>query len=423
MKRYGYLYDQITSFENLLQAARAAQKQKRYRPSTLQFNYQLEANLLQLQTDLQTQIYQPGPYRTFEIYEPKPRLISAAPYRDRVVHHALCRIIMPLLDRSFIPDTYANRPGKGTHRALKRFTQFTCQYRHILQCDIRRYFPNIDHDILKSLIRRQIKCPRTLWLIDSLIDSGTTLPQQTLPDTINSLTYFPGDDLLSPLRPKGLPIGNLTSQFLANLYLSQFDHYICEILKPSGYLRYVDDFALFSDDRNLLQAARPAIETYLERLRLEIHPIKSQCFATEQGANFLGFRILPTGKSNPRKPNIRLRNSYLRRSRRTLKQYKQAYAQNQKTITQMQQIITAWTAHINQGNTWKIRRRIEATLPTEWLYSHPEQATQNAAVPGTILPRTVDRPTGTPTPPTTATTTSVFESCSVRPPSTLPRQN
>jgi retron-type reverse transcriptase len=367
MKRYGYLYDQITTFDNLLQAAHSAQKQKRFRPSTLKFNYQLEANLLRLQSDLQTQTYQPGPYRTFEIYEPKPRLISAAPYRDRVVHHALCRIIMPLLDRSFIPDTYANRPGKGTHRALKRFTQFACQYRHILQCDIRRYFPNIDHAILKALIRRQIKCPRTLGLIDILIDSGTTLPEQILPNSVNTLTYFPGDDLLSPLRPKGLPIGNLTSQFLANLYLSQFDHYICETLKPSGYLRYVDDFALFSDDRDLLQAARPAIETYLESLRLEIHPIKSQCFATEQGANFLGFRVIPTGKSNPRKPNIRLRNSYLRRSRRNFKQFKHAYTQKQKTIAQMQQITTAWTAHISQGNTWKIYQKIVASVPQEWL--------------------------------------------------------
>jgi retron-type reverse transcriptase len=367
MKRHGYLYDQITTFDNLLQAAHSAQKQKRYRPSTLKFNYQLESNLIRLQADLQTQTYQPGPYRTFEIYEPKPRLISAAPYRDRVVHHALCRIIMPLLDRSFIPDTYANRQGKGTHRALRRFTQFACQYRHILQCDIRRYFPNIDHEILKTLIRRQIKCPRTLGLIDILIDSGTTLPQQTLPDSLNTPTYFPGDDLLSPLRPKGLPIGNLTSQFLANLYLSRFDHYVYETLKPSGYLRYVDDFALFSDDRNLLQATRPAIETYLESLRLEIHPIKSQCFATAQGANFLGFRVIPTGKSNPRKPNIRLRNSYLRRSRRTFKQLKHAYTQNQKNLAQMQQITTAWTSHITQGNTWKIYQKIVATVPQEWL--------------------------------------------------------
>jgi RNA-directed DNA polymerase len=162
MKRHGYLYDPITTFDNLLLAAKAAQKGKRFKPSTLKFNQNLEAELILLQTELQTQTYQPGPYRTFEIYEPKPRFIAAAPYRDRVVHHALCRIIMPLLEPTLIPDTYANRPNKGTHRALKRFTEFTGQNKYILQCDIRRYFPTIDHEILKNLIRTHIKCPRTL---------------------------------------------------------------------------------------------------------------------------------------------------------------------------------------------------------------------------------------------------------------------
>ncbi|MGK7913122.1 MAG: hypothetical protein AB4050_16845 [Synechococcus sp.] len=124
MKRFGNLWPHITSFENLYRAAQQAQKGKRYRPNVLDFNHHLEIELLRLQTELQTQTYRPGPYTTFRISDPKPRLISAAPYRDRVVHHALCNIIIPPLARTFIHDTYANRTGYGTHRALRRFTQF-----------------------------------------------------------------------------------------------------------------------------------------------------------------------------------------------------------------------------------------------------------------------------------------------------------
>lgn len=207
MKRYGNLWPQIIAFENLYLAARKAQTGKRLQENVLAFNYHLETQLFRLQNELRTQIYQPGPYFTFEIHDPKRRLISAAPYRDRVVHHALCNIIEPIFDRTLIGDTYANRLGYGTHRALKRFTQFCRSNRYILQCDIHKYFPTIDLEILKALIRRKIKCPETLWLTDLIIDSSN--PQEPV------TAYFPGDDLITPAaRRKGLPIGNLTSQFL-----------------------------------------------------------------------------------------------------------------------------------------------------------------------------------------------------------------
>jgi retron-type reverse transcriptase len=370
MKRHGYLYEPIISFDNLLRAAHNAERGKRFKRSTLKFNHNLEAELIVLQTELTHQTYQPGPYRTFEIYEPKPRYIAAAPFRDRVVHHALCQILMPLLDRGFIPDTYANRTGKGTHRALKRFTHFACRHRYILQCDIRRYFPSIDHTILKARLRQHIKCPRTLWLIDTLIDSGSDLPSSQS----DEIHYFPGDGLLRPLRPKGLPIGNLTSQFFANLYLSQFDHLVYETLKPAGYLRYVDDFALFGNDRSALLESRSAIETYLTQLRLQIHPIKSQLFETQHGANFLGFRIFPVRGSRPPKPYIRLRNSYLQRSRHHFKQIKQAYKIGHVSPPKIHQTIHSWSVHIAQGNTWKIRQKLLATLPHECLNLTLERA-------------------------------------------------
>jgi len=164
MKRYGCLFPQITAFENLLTAAKNAQKGKRYQKNVLAFNDNLENELFQLQDRLNSKTYQPGAYTTFEIKEPKPRLISAAPYRDRVVHHALFNIIVPIFERTFVAESYANRFRFGTHRALQRFIEFARSNRYLLQCDIQKYFPSIDHAILKSLIRRKIKCPNTLWL-------------------------------------------------------------------------------------------------------------------------------------------------------------------------------------------------------------------------------------------------------------------
>jgi retron-type reverse transcriptase len=260
MIRYGNLWPDIVDFENLLVAARQAQRGKRFRGNVLAFNYAIERELFKLQAELRAHTYQPGAYRTFMIRDPKDRLISAAPYRDRVVHHALCNVIVPLLERTLIGDTYANRVGYGSHRALKRFTGFARRYRYCLQCDIQKYFPSIDHEILKGLIRRKIKCRDTLWLIDRIIDASN--------EQVPVLEYFPGDDLLTPVqRRKGLPIGNLTSQFFANLYLSPFDHFVKRQLKLKHYLRYVDDFAAFSDDRQELAEARVAMEAYLATLR------------------------------------------------------------------------------------------------------------------------------------------------------------
>jgi retron-type reverse transcriptase len=176
MRRHGNLWPQVIAFDNLLVASRQAQKGKRFRANVLEFNYRLELELLRLQTELKSLSYRPGGYRTFRIRDPKPRMISAAPYRDRVVHHALCNVIVPLLDRTLIGDTYANRLGYGTHRALKRFTGWARQYRYCLQCDIQTYFPSIDHEILKGLIRRRIKCPETLW--GELNPCKTMLPAQ-----------------------------------------------------------------------------------------------------------------------------------------------------------------------------------------------------------------------------------------------------
>jgi retron-type reverse transcriptase len=261
-----------------------------------------------------------------------------------VVHHALCNVIVPRIEQSFIDDSYANRLGYGTHRALRRFIQFTRRHRYILQCDIYKYFPSIDHELLKSIIRRHLKCPQTLWLLDTIIDNSN--PQEPV------INYYPGDDLLTPItRRKGLPIGNLTSQFLANVYLNQFDHWCKETLKAQQYLRYVDDFALFSDDRSFLVAAKAAIEEKLaSSLRLRLHPVKSQIFATEKGANFVGFRVLPK--------QIRVRNDNLRRGRRYLRQMQRDYRRGHLTQQQIQQRLQSWEAHLKHGDTYRLRQCI-----------------------------------------------------------------
>ncbi|WP_017314576.1 RNA-directed DNA polymerase [Mastigocladopsis repens] len=347
MKRYGNLYHKIVEFENLLMAARKAQRGKRFRENVLDFNYNLEGELAKLQKELLEQKYQPGTYRTFYIKEPKSRMISAAPYRDRVVHHALCNIILPLIETSFIADSYANRVGFGTHRALQRFVKFARSSRYVLQCDIQKYFPSIDHEILKTLLRRKIKCPDTLWLIDTIIDNSN--------EQLPVVEYFDGDGFLTPLqRRRGLPVGNLTSQFFANVYLNSFDHFVKEQLKVRKYLRYVDDFALFSDDWEFLAEARLAIEEYLGKLRLKIHPIKSQLFETKHGANFVGFRIFPD--------YIRVRTENLRRARRRLKKMQTHYAQGKMSLEKVSQSIESWFAHLEHGDTWHLRQQIFTSL-------------------------------------------------------------
>lgn len=347
MKRYGNLWPQVTEFSNLLNAARKAQRGKRFRDNVLAFNYNLEGELQTLKAELETKAYRPGKYRTFEIKEPKPRLISAAPYRDRVVHHALCNVIVPLIEPSLIYHTYANRDGKGTHRALKCFTRYARSSRYVLQCDLRKYFPSIDHEILKGCLRRKIKCPDTLWLIDTIIDGSN----EQIPATF----HFSNDDLLSPLgRRRGLPIGNLTSQFFANVYLNGFDHFVKEELGVKQYLRYVDDFAMFSDDRDVLVKVKQAVESYLDTLRLKIHPVKSQIFETRQGANFLGFRVLPD--------RIRVRTENLRRARRRCRALQAAYTNGQIDLDRVIQCLQSWEAHLQHGDTYQLRRHIFDSL-------------------------------------------------------------
>jgi retron-type reverse transcriptase len=261
------MYRQLCSWDNLLLAYHRASQGKRGHPTVAAFEHRLEDHVLDLQAELRSHSYRPGRYTSFYIHEPKRRLISAAPFRDRVVHHALGNLIEPIFERTFIADSYAKRVGKGTHRALNRAQELVRRYPYVLQCDVRQFFPSIDHAILRRILASKIADPDVLWLVDRILESGQGVLSEE-----DAMVYFPGDDLFAVNRPRGLPIGNLTSQFWANVYLNLFDHFIKRTLRCPGYVRYVDDFPLFAPDKGTLWAWNQTVEGRLTDLRLTIHP-------------------------------------------------------------------------------------------------------------------------------------------------------
>lgn len=341
-------FEALCSWPNLVAAARQARRGKRTHPDVAAFHLELEANLLRLQDELRTRIYEPGPYRAFHVYEPKKRLISAAPYRDRVVHHALINVIGPVFERNFIRDSYANQLGKGTHRAVERYHQYARRFRYVLQCDIVKFFPSLDHEILKRLLRSRVRDDGLLWLADLIIDASN--PQEPV------TAWYATDDLLSPLqRRRGLPIGNLTSQFWANVYLHGLDNFIKRGLRCPGYIRYVDDFVLFANDKPQLHEWRRAVETFLDGLRLKIHPGKTQVQPTTRPVRYLGYRCWPTHRYLVRE-NIR-------RFRRQARQMQRLYAVGEMNWPQVKVRLQAWNAHAATADSYRLRERVFAGLP------------------------------------------------------------
>jgi retron-type reverse transcriptase len=342
------LYFRITAFPTLLGAFRKASKGKRYRPEVLAFGANLEAELFQLQQELRSFVYSPGPYRQFTIREPKPRLVSAAPFRDRVVHHALIAVIAPPLERHFVRTSYANRHGYGSHRALRRFARACREHPWVLQADIRLYFPSIDHQLLLAQLERRIACRPTLWLLRAILANGASAGP--------AIDAFPGDDLLTPLqRPRGLPIGNLTSQFLANLHLDPIDHHLRSLPGVRAYLRYVDDLSLFADHPETLCHSLTVLRTELHALRLRLHPSKTQIRRTATGASFVGFHLIGG--------RIRLRNHSLLRIRRGLRRHSRNLPQGRISAARARASALSWDAHLAHGHTLLLRRQLFAPYP------------------------------------------------------------
>ena len=339
----GALFTQITTFSNLLEAARLASRGKRFRPNVSAFALNLEEELHRLQQELVARTYRPGGYRTFFVYDKKPRLISAAPFRDRVVHHALCNVIEPIFERRFLYDSYACRKGKGTHAAVERASAYARRFRYVLKCDVEKYFPSIDHDILVTMIRKRIWDDDALWLVRVILDGSNAQPEVT--------RYFGGDTLFTPYeRRRGIPIGNQTSQFFANVYLDGLDHYVKETLRIPGYVRYVDDFLVFHNEKPVLHEMLAAITSYCEGLRLRLHPRK--CFVTpvSRGFTFLGYRLFPTHR--------RLDAANVRRFKRRLRRYRLAVQNGQMAFAKVRDCVRSWIAHAAHADTAGLRRKI-----------------------------------------------------------------
>jgi retron-type reverse transcriptase len=345
MKTFKNLYPRICSFATLETAFHKARRGKRHLPNVATFECNLDEELLRLADDLRAETYHPGGYRHFTLYDGKPRRISAAPFRDRVVHHALCQVIEPIWEARFIDDSYACRVDKGTHAALDRCTHFARRYPYVLQCDIVQFFPSVDHAILYNTLAHHIACPPTLRLIDKIIASGQGVHQERY-----DMQWFPGDDLLAASRLRGLPIGNQTSQFWANVYLHQLDQFVKQELRCPAYLRYCDDFMLFAEDKPTLHRWRREIENFLVSLRLKIHAHKTSIHPVTNGIPFLGFLVFPTHR--------RLKQANGLKFQRRYKQQLGQVGRGELSYEQLDRSVQAWIAHAAHGDTWGLRRSL-----------------------------------------------------------------
>ena len=342
MKTYRRLFDRLASFENLAAAYHAARRGKRASAEVARFEIEWEDELLGIRRDLLAGAYRFGPYREFTVVEPKERKISAAPFRDRVVHHALVRVLEPIYEPRFVHDTYACRKDRGTHRAVRRCQEFARRHPCVLKADIWKFYFTVDQEALLSILGRRVRDARVLTLVKEILathDTGTEYYQP-----------FPGDDLFSPLRPRGIPIGNLTSQFFANVYLGELDAFAKRVLGVRAYVRYMDDVLLFADDRETLRRWRAALAHELIRLRLALHPTKCHVMSTAGGVPFLGFRVMPGRR-------LLLRSGVRRFVRRTRRQMRAVEA-GQLEPAALTRSVRGWVAHAAFAESLGLRRAI-----------------------------------------------------------------
>lgn len=284
-KTYGNLYPGVYSFDSLYKGYLQAKRQKRFHSDVLEFTSNLEENLITIQNELIWKTWKPAACRSFIVYEPKKRLITAPAFRDRVVHHSLVAVIDPLFNRKFIANSFACRKNKGTHAAqscvLKNLRNMNRNGEKIwvLQTDISKYFASINHNILMSTISRTIRDKEVLWLTDQIIRES-------------------GFDRV------GLPVGALTSQLFANIYLDQLDHYVVDEMGISPYIRYMDDTLTFSHSKSQLHNVYFSIKDFIEnKLALKLNP-KSRIYKASQGIDFCGYRTW-AGFTLPRKRNVK----------------------------------------------------------------------------------------------------------------------
>ena len=345
--------ERLSEWDNLVTSWRLASRGKSASEPVARFANGVGEQLLDLQYRLRHGLWRPGPYVHFTIHEPKRRLISAAPFGDRVVHHALCRVIEPRFEATFVPWSYANRVGKGTHRAVDRLQALARKHRWALRLDVVRHFPSLDHAVLRELLWRRVREPGLRGLIDLILASGDGIH-----DADADARLFPGDDLLALARPRGLPIGNLSSQFWSNVCMDPLDKFVMRELGITAYLRYVDDFALFDDQRERLQeACERIIEFLARRLRLRVHEESAQVQACAHGIPWLGFVVFPDHR--------RVKARKVVQSTRRLAERHAAWRAGAISFAEFDASVQGWINHVSNADSWGLRRHVLNRLPLE----------------------------------------------------------
>jgi len=344
MKTYNNLYPRVISLDNLNIAYKKARKGKTLKQYVLEFEANLHNNILNLHEELKNKTYQPESLKTFILRDPKTRKISKSSFPDRIVHHAIVNILDPIFDKRFIYDSCANRKGKGSLFALRRFDEFKRKVSgngkvisdkfdnnfvkgYCLKADIKHYFNTVNHDVLLEIIKDKIKDEDLIWLI-----------RQILNNFINR-------------NGKGMPLGNLTSQFFANVYLNELDYFVKHQLKAKYYIRYVDDFVILYSSKAQLEEWKKRIDEFLrEKLKLELHPDKSKIIPLSKGIDFVGFRNFYHFRLL-RKRNIRNLES-------KVELFRQGLIEEERLIESFK----GWKAYARWSNSFNLCRRVEAKL-------------------------------------------------------------
>lgn len=357
------MYEEICHLEHLLQAHRRAQLDNRYKRKICAFTFSLEENLLRLRWELLQDVYIPRPYTYFMLHDPKTRAIAAPDIRDRVVQHALVDVIQPLFERQFINDSYACRANKGTHFAAQRLKRFLMAARsfhgkntpiYVLQCDIRKFFQSVSWEILLTIIGKTVKCPKTMTLVHTIV----TTHQSAAVSKIANGTQMSLFDQVIPTNPSisvetrtGLPIGNLTSQLFANIYLNELDHFVKEMLRVRWYARYMDDFLILHSDRTYLKRLKDTIDSYLQNtLHLSLHPDKLTIKNVSDGVPFVGYRIFYD--------HILVRGSTLHRIERNYHAKAKQVKHNRLTRQKLAETKASIIGHLKHANSYGLTKSL-----------------------------------------------------------------
>ncbi|MBS3085653.1 group II intron reverse transcriptase domain-containing protein [Candidatus Pacearchaeota archaeon] len=346
MKTYKNLYKKLCSTESLVSAYTKAKRGKAKKQAFIEFDKNAEQNLKQLQEELINMTYNTRSLKRFIVRDPKTRTIHASAFRDRIVHHMLVNILEPIFERIFIYDSYASRRDKGTHLAIERFDAFKRKISrngrlvrqksggsknqvqgYVLKSDISRYFDNVDHKTLLNIIKRKVKDGKIIWLVQKVLNNFDI-----------------------PVKGKGMPLGNYTSQFFANVYLNDLDYFVKHELKAKYYIRYVDDMVILHRSKKRLEYFKKKIINFLEGMKLELHPNKSEIISLQKGITFLGYRIFYKHKIL-RKRN---RKYFLKKFDKYLNLYNEEVISDEQLIAKLQ----GWFGYAQWANTYLLRKRL-----------------------------------------------------------------